>query len=198
MIRLYNGMDIDHDINFNDDEFSQIITKEQFFNELFPLYKSSKREQEKILKQLLTDFHRQNVVIDDYKVTNIFQYLEHIYSNMANRNNNIFNEILQLSQQTPLSIPLKAVLQKLNSMNIEKTYIVTELENVHEANPMHIIIENNRVEVHKNLRVFDPEKLINISKLAINITYTTDVNTLTINYKFSSFVDSYGFELLYE
>ena len=67
MIRLYNRMDLDHAINFDHDEFSQIIPKEQFFffSKIFSLYIKIQRKSKKNIKTILIDFPRQNMFIEE-------------------------------------------------------------------------------------------------------------------------------------
>lgn len=186
-------MDLDHTINFDHDEFSQIIPKEQFFEDLFPLYKNSKKEQEKILKQFLIDFPRQNMFIEENSINNLFQCLEYIYINMAHKNTNIFNEILQMSQQTPLSIPLKVILKKLKNMDKTNAYTITELKN---AKKMSVMLNDNYIEICKQLRIFDMQKLKDISKINIKIIYNINDKTVIINYKLKNNANKYGFEII--
>lgn len=177
--------ELPNNINFKNDNIELEIRKSDFFTSLYKNYKTSNKIQKKILRQLILDFNRQSIFINNELCENIFEVLDFIYNNLSNTNTHIFHEILLLAQQTALSIPLGLLQQKM------LPNVIGECEN---GNKMKIKLGLESVIVTKKLRLINYDNGKTLSNIFICMIYNLSSENVIIQYEIRS--NLYGFELI--
>ncbi len=172
-------------INLESDKFTFLLDKNDFFEKLYLNYQTSQIVKNKILKQFLIDFNREQIYINNICVNNLFTYFE-LINQITHQNPILELEILQMSQQTPFSIPLEC-LSKLIEPNI-----ICELK---KYKGMQIEINSFGIKIKKKLQIFNPNTITTISKLNIEITYFFNTNVVNIDCKIKK-NHNHGFEIL--
>jgi hypothetical protein len=187
MLSTNNKIEIDREVDIDNDIIIMSIPKTDFFNNLYK-NRGSTQIQQKILRQLVVDFSRQKIYLNNNYCTNIFRVLEYVYDTVSKGQIDIYNQILLLAQQTSLSIPVGILQEKITP------HILGEKQ---QGEMMDINIFDDKVIITKKLRIMNCNNGTTISYVDITLFYMLDDNNINLRYIINSPIrEKYGFEIL--
>lgn len=182
----------------------QTIDLEKCSEQLFRNYKLN---HDAILKQFLLDFNREDVYINNVRITNIHTFLNFIqteYCSKYNKQNSngdyeFYLQLLILFQQTIFSIPIEYLHNTMNGITDQNVLMECKYaicENV-PASAVKILLTNKTIQLIKKLRIISIQTHAKIYDVIVVICYDFANKNVVFHYNLLPvIVTKYGFELI--
>lgn len=171
------------------------------------LFRNYKMNHDAILKQFLLDFDREDVYINNVRITNIHTFLNFIQTEYCskyrkkngNDDYNFYLQLLILFQQTIFSIPIEHLHNTMNGITDQNALIDCKYaicENV-PASAVKILLTNKSIQLIKKLRIIGIQTHVKIYDVIVVICYDFVNKTVVFHYNLLPvLVTKYGFELI--
>lgn len=171
------------------------------------LFRNYKQNHNAILKQFLLDFNREDVYIDNVRITNIHTFLNFIqteYCSKYNKQNDnddyeFYLQLLILFQQTIFSIPIEHLHNAMNGITDQN--VLTECkyaicENV-PPSAVKILLTTKTIQLIKKLRIINIQSHVKTYDVIVVICYDFVNKNVVFHYNLLPvLVTKYGFELI--